>query len=104
MVSTAENKQAVDQYIPRDSGLSFAKTLRATEFHFLTMLQACSQGVYLKVNYNVAEGVSRKGRHVQLGGRAAGVKVRSPLAWGVSVEETKRMRPTDKAIFKDGES
>ena len=28
-----------------------------------------------------------------------GVEVRSPLAWVVSVEETKRMKPTDKAIF-----
>ena len=28
-----------------------------------------------------------------------GVEVRNPLAWVVSVEETKRRKPTDKAIF-----
>ena len=31
--------------------------------------------------------------------RPTGAKVRSPLAWVVSVEKTKRMKPTDKAIF-----
>jgi hypothetical protein len=36
--------------------LSFAKTLRATEFHFLTMLQACSQGVDLKADPDFGEG------------------------------------------------
>jgi len=34
-----------------------------------------------------------------VGGRPTGVKVRSPLAWVVSVEKTKRMKPTDKAIL-----
>ena len=38
-----------------------------------------------------------------VGGRPTGVKVGSPLAWVASAEETKRMKPTDKAIFKDGE-
>jgi hypothetical protein len=36
--------------------LSFAKTLRATEFHFLTMLQTCSQGVDLKADRDFGEG------------------------------------------------
>ncbi len=36
--------------------LSFAKTPRATEFHFLTMLQACSQGVDLKADRDFGEG------------------------------------------------
>ena len=30
-------------------------------------------------------------------------KSQSPVAWVASVEETKRMKPTDKAILKDGE-
>jgi hypothetical protein len=34
-----------------------------------------------------------------VGRRPTGVKVRSPLAWVVSVEKTKRMKPTDKAIL-----
>src|SRR5258708_17253353 len=34
-----------------------------------------------------------------VGGRPTGVKVRSLLAWVVSVEKTKRMKPTDKAIL-----
>src|SRR5216684_2852482 len=34
-----------------------------------------------------------------VGSRPTGVKVRSPLAWVVSVEKTKRMKPTDKAIL-----
>ena len=38
-----------------------------------------------------------------IGGRPIGVKVRSPLAWVASVEETKLVKPTDKAIVKDGE-
>jgi hypothetical protein len=36
--------------------LSFAKTLRATEFHSLTMLQACAQGVDLKADRDFGEG------------------------------------------------
>ena len=38
-----------------------------------------------------------------IGGRPIGVKVRSPLAWVASVEETKLVKPTDKAIVKEGE-
>jgi len=38
-----------------------------------------------------------------IGGRPIGVKVGSPLAWVASVEETKLVKPTDKAIVKDGE-
>jgi len=34
-----------------------------------------------------------------VGDSPTGVEARSPLAWVVSVEETKRMKPTDKAIF-----
>src|SRR5258708_239161 len=34
-----------------------------------------------------------------VGSRPTGVKVRSPLAWVISVEKTKRMKPTDKAIL-----
>src|SRR5216684_1503504 len=34
-----------------------------------------------------------------VGSRPTGAKVRSPLAWVVSVEKTKRMKPTDKAIL-----
>jgi hypothetical protein len=45
-----------NQLIPITSALSFAKTLRATEFHFLTMLQDCSQGVDLKVDRDFGEG------------------------------------------------
>ena len=33
------------------------------------------------------------------GDSPAGVRVRSPVAWVVSVEETKRMKPTDKAAL-----
>jgi hypothetical protein len=35
---------------------AFAKTLRATEFHFLTMLRAYLQGVDLKVDRDFGEG------------------------------------------------
>ena len=34
-----------------------------------------------------------------IGGRPIGVKVRSPLAWVASVEKTKLVKPTDKAIL-----
>jgi hypothetical protein len=47
--------------------------------------------------------VSRTRQTCSVGGKPTGVKARSPLAWVASVEETKRMKPTDKAIFKDGE-
>ena len=33
-----------------------------------------------------------------IGGRPIGAKVRSPLAWVASVEKTKLVKPTDKAI------
>jgi hypothetical protein len=43
---------------------------------------------------------SRKGKYVQWeGGSPTRAKVRTPLAWVVSVEKTKRMKPTDKAIL-----
>jgi hypothetical protein len=32
-----------------------------------------------------------------------GVRVRGAVAWVAPVEETKRVKPTDKAILKDGE-
>jgi len=38
-----------------------------------------------------------------VGSRPTGVKVRSPLAWVASAEKTKLMKPTDKAICRDGE-
>ena len=34
-----------------------------------------------------------------MGGSPTGVKVRNPVAWVAFVEETKRMKPTDKAIL-----
>ena len=43
--------------------LSFAKTLRATELHFLTTLQACPQGVDLKADPDFGEGQERGPSH-----------------------------------------
>ena len=34
-----------------------------------------------------------------MGDRPTGAKVRTPVAWVASVEETKRMKPTDEAIL-----
>ncbi len=34
-----------------------------------------------------------------MGDSPTGVKVRNPVAWVAFVEETKRMKPTDKAIL-----
>src|SRR5215471_13316525 len=34
-----------------------------------------------------------------VGGSPTGARVRSPVAWVASVEETKRMKPTDKAAL-----
>jgi len=38
-----------------------------------------------------------------VGDSPTGAKVRNPEAWVASEEETNRMKPTDKAIIKDGE-
>ena len=38
-----------------------------------------------------------------MGVNPAGVKVRSPVAWIARVEETKLVKPIDKAIEMDGE-
>jgi hypothetical protein len=40
-----------------------------------------------------------KGWHVQWEAVPPGGKVRNPVAWVAFVEETKRMKPTDKAIL-----
>ena len=42
----------------------------------------------------------QKRQTCSVGGKPTGVKARSPLAWVASVEETKRMKPTDKAILR----
>jgi hypothetical protein len=43
--------------------------------------------------------MSSKGWHVQWEVSPIGAGVRNPVAWVASVEETKRMEPTDKAIL-----
>ena len=43
--------------------------------------------------------VSSKGWHVQWEGSPTGGTVRPPVAWVASVEETKRMKPTDQVIL-----
>jgi hypothetical protein len=43
--------------------------------------------------------VSRKGRHVQWETDPLEEKSGTFVAWVASVEETKRMKPTDQAIF-----
>jgi hypothetical protein len=46
-----------------------------------------------------AGSASSKGWHVQWEVSPIGAGVRNPVAWVASVEETKRMEPTDKAIL-----
>jgi hypothetical protein len=53
-----------------------------------------------QLSRSFGEGV-RPGKANMFSGKEGptGAKVRSPLAWVVSVEKTKRMKPTDKAIL-----
>src|SRR5258707_10703421 len=46
-----------------NSPLSFAKTLRVTELHVLTMLQRCSQAVDLKVDRHFGPGQGKTDSH-----------------------------------------
>jgi len=62
------------------------------------MLQRCSQAVDLKVDRHFGKECVQERQTCSVGSRPTGVKVRS-LAWVVSVEKTKRMKPTDKAIL-----
>jgi hypothetical protein len=80
-------------------GLSFAKTLQG---HNLVP-QQCYRPVRMLFISNafwiLARECVQERQTCSVGGRPTGVKVRSPLAWVVSVEKTKRMKPTDKAIL-----
>jgi hypothetical protein len=76
-------------------GVSFAKTLQGHKSRPVTMLQA----INFKPILILARECVQERQTWSVGGRPTGVKVRSPLAWVVSVEKTKRMKPTDKAIL-----
>jgi hypothetical protein len=92
------------QFRDNSQRLSFAETLRATEFHFLTMLQACSQGVDLKADRDFGEGVCPgKKQTCSVGGRPTGVKARSPLAWVASAEDNEADEADRQSHLKDGE-
>ena len=90
--AVTEEKRAifgVDRILVRDSHQSRP----------VTMLQARPMLFISKAFWILAKECVQERQTCSGGSRPTGVKVRSPLAWVVSVEKTKRMKPTDKAIL-----
>jgi hypothetical protein len=83
-----------------DLGLSFAKTSRGHKSRLRNNVTELPRMLFISIAFWIlARECVQERQTCSVGSRPTGVKVRSPLAWVVSVEKTKRMKPTDKAIL-----